>query len=642
MMRRRVCRWMIGIGALLLLGLAATPALAQEVTIEKATNGQDADFPPGPVLIAGDAVTWTYTVTNGTGREVVNIAVSDDQGVVVSCPGTTLEAGESFVCTGNGTAQAGQYANVGTVMAELPDSTVVSDSDPSHYFGQTAIAVGLEKSTNGFDADAPPGPVVPVGSAVSWTYEVTNLGPDPLSDIEVTDDQGVVVSCPATALMAGESMTCTADGVAQPGQYSNLGMVMATLPSEETAAASDPSHYFGQTLVLEKATNGDEADVPPGPTILIGAPVLWEYMVTNPGPAAVSGLSVTDDQGVVVSCPQTTLAAGESVTCTGNGMAQEGQYANIGTATAQLPDGGGEVSASDPSHYFGGTLSLEKATNGFDADLPPGPSILIGSPVAWTYTVTNLGVETLTDVSVTDNQGVTVTCPGDTLAGGESMVCTGDGVAVAGQYENLGTVTATSSAPEPIAASDPSHYFGIEPSPLVSATKTVALAVDVNGNGAANPGDTLAYTVTIVNSGTGEATGVLFADTPDANTALVNGSVTTTAGAVTAGNGAGDASVGVDVGSLAAGGGTATITFRVTIDNPLPAGVTQVANQGTVSGDNFMDVMTDDPTAAGASDPTVVTIGAVPVTEIPTLGEWALLGFAMLLAGLGVRRIVTG
>ena len=640
MTRKTVRRWAKRIGAMALLGLAAVPALAQEVAIEKATNGQDADSPPGPVLLVGDAVTWTYVVTNTGGRDLVSIAVSDDQGVVVSCPGTTLGAGESFVCTGNGTAQAGQYANVGTVIAEMPDGMVTSDSDPSHYFGQAAVTVGIEKRTNGFDADAAPGPIVPVGSAVAWTYEVTNLGPEPLTDVTVTDDQGVTVSCPATTLAAGESMTCTANGVAQPGQYSNIGMVMATLPNEDLAAASDPSHYFGQALILEKTTNGVDADLPPGPGVAAGSMVLWEYTVSNPGPAAVTGLAVTDDQGVTVSCPQTTLAAGESVTCTGSGLAIVGQYANIGTATAQLP-GGAVVSASDPSHYFGGTLRLVKATNGEDANLPPGPSILVGSPVAWTYTVTNLGSETLTDLVVTDDQGVTVTCPGDTLAAGESMICTGNGVAVAGQYANVGLVTALSPSSEQVTASDPSHYFGALPAPLVSATKTAALAVDANGNGVANPGDTLIYTVTLANTGTGDATGVVFTDTPDVSSALVNGSVTTTLGVVTAGNGAGDVSVGVDVGTLTAGG-TATLTFRVTIDNPLPSGVTQVINQGTVSGDNFPDVSTDDPTAAGASDPTVVPIGAVAVTEIPTLAEWGLLAFAMLLAGLGLRRIVAG
>ena len=125
--------WAKRIGGLALLGLTA-PALAQEVMIEKATNGQDADSPPGPVLMAGDAVLWTYTVTNGTGRDLVDIAVSDDQGVTVTCPGTILGAGESFVCTGAGTAQTGQYANVGTVTAQMPDGSVVTDSDETSEY----------------------------------------------------------------------------------------------------------------------------------------------------------------------------------------------------------------------------------------------------------------------------------------------------------------------------------------------------------------------------------------------------------------------------------------------------------------------------------------------------------------------------
>jgi uncharacterized repeat protein (TIGR01451 family) len=177
--------------------------------------------------------------------------------------------------------------------------------------------------------------------------------------------------------------------------------------------------------------------------------------------------------------------------------------------------------------------------------------------------------------------------------------------------------------------------------PAVAATKTAALAVDQNGNGVANPGDTVLYTVVLVNNGGTAATGVVFTDTPDPNTVLVNGSVTTTAGTVTSGNGAGDTAVGVDVGTIA-GGGTATITFQVTIADPFPAGVQQVVNQGNVSGDNFAGVPTDDPAQGGTADPTVVAAAAPSIPEIPALGGWGLLVFLLLLAGLGVRRILAG
>jgi hypothetical protein len=104
-------------------------------------------------------------------------------------------------------------------------------------------------------------------------------------------------------------------------------------------------------LDLEKHTNGHDADTPTGPEIAVGGAVNWQYFVTNTGNVALSNVSVTDDQGVVVTCPKTTLAAGEAMTCTGSGTATLGQYANLGTATGQY--NGQTVQDTDPSHYLG-------------------------------------------------------------------------------------------------------------------------------------------------------------------------------------------------------------------------------------------------------------------------------------------------
>ncbi|HEV2706673.1 MAG TPA: Ig-like domain-containing protein, partial [Pyrinomonadaceae bacterium] len=65
--------------------------------------------------------------------------------------------------------------------------------------------------------------------------------------------------------------------------------------------------------------------------------------------------------------------------------------------------------------------------------------------------------------------------------------------------------------------------------------------------------------------------------------------------------------VSVNIGTLNPGE-SVTITFQVTVADPFPSGVTQVSNQGTVSGTNFANVLTDDPTPPGANDPTVTPI----------------------------------
>ena len=112
------------------------------------------------------------------------------------------------------------------------------------------------------------------------------------------------------------------------------------------------------------------------------------------------------------------------------------------------------------------SIRLVKSTNGEDANEAPGPSIKVGNTVTWTYLVTNNGLVQLSNVAVSDDQGVLVGCPGNTLASGASMTCTGTGVAVAGQYSNIGTATATvDGTGEQVTHSDSSHYFGEEADP---------------------------------------------------------------------------------------------------------------------------------------------------------------------------------
>ena len=104
---------------------------------------------------------------------------------------------------------------------------------------------------------------------------------------------------------------------------------------------------------IEKHTNGEDADTPTGPIIPVGDPVLWEYIVTNTGNLPLNNVVVYDNQGVAVSCPQSSLALGETMICTGNGIAEAGQYANIGCVDVVRGDGSVELTACDPSHYYG-------------------------------------------------------------------------------------------------------------------------------------------------------------------------------------------------------------------------------------------------------------------------------------------------
>ena len=65
----------------------------------------------------------------------------------------------------------------------------------------------------------------------------------------------------------------------------------------------------------------------------------------------------------------------------------------------------------------------------------------------------------------------------------------------------------------------------------------------------------------------------------------------------------------VSVGTLQAGE-SVTVLFQVMINDPLPGNVTQILNQGTVSGSNFLSVSTDDPATGAAGDATITPVAA--------------------------------
>lgn len=149
-------------------------------------------------------------------------------------------------------------------------------------------------------------------------------------------------------------MTCTASGIAGPGLDCDIGQAVGTSPQAITVSSNDSACYHGNTaeIAIEKRTNGNDADTPPGPEIIIGTTVTWTYVVTNTGDIQLTGVSVTDSRGVAVTCPKSVLAPSESMTCTASGTATAGQYSNIGTAGG-TPAGGNPITASDPSHYNG-------------------------------------------------------------------------------------------------------------------------------------------------------------------------------------------------------------------------------------------------------------------------------------------------
>lgn len=208
-----------------------------------------------------------------------------------------------------GVAVEGQYANVAAVTAQAADNAnqpiaalgTFTDDDPSHYWGLTS-GLTMKKYTNGVDADTLPGPLVAIGSTVTWTYVVTNTGNTLLATTVVDDKIGddAAIDCGQgtanlVAIAPGGSVTCTATGTAISGQYANTGTATATAPATYAAdgtvvpgvslTASDPSHYFGSDPKVQVVSkiNGDDANTAPGVRATTPGTLTVTFVVTNTG-----------------------------------------------------------------------------------------------------------------------------------------------------------------------------------------------------------------------------------------------------------------------------------------------------------------------------------------------------------------------
>jgi hypothetical protein len=440
------------------LGSVTRPSVA----LVKSVNGQDANTAPGPSVSIGSALFWTFVVTNSGDVRLTGVAVTYDS-LTVTCPKSVLAAGESMTCTAQSAALACEQQNTASVSGYPDSGGVVYDQDPAFYTGAPFLDLRLETRVNGEEADTAPGLTVQAGSSLSLTYAVTNAGDVALTGLSVTASDGPAVACPKTALQSGETMMCSASMSARGGERVVIGSVSGTPPCGPKASATDSAYYkgVGPSISIETLVNGGDADQEPGLYILKDAPIVFSYVVTNSGDVALTGVSVTDDRGLIVTCPKTTLSIAESMVCTATSTAVSGHSVNVGTASGTAVST--TVQDSDPAHYTGifPAVAIETLTNGSEADDPPGPSVVNGRSVQWTYVVTNTGDVSLSSLSVTDDQGVPVTCPKTVLQAGEAMTCTASGIASGGQHSNVGTVTGTPPAGANVTASDPSHYVGI-------------------------------------------------------------------------------------------------------------------------------------------------------------------------------------
>ncbi|MFI0896960.1 hypothetical protein [Streptomyces sp. NPDC020983] len=419
-------------------------ALPQLNLVKQVSENQPLPLP----LVPGTQVPYQYVVTNSGTTELTGVTVTDDRAGDVTCPRTTLAAGETMTCTATYTvtdedAAAGTLTNTATAHGRADDTPVESPPDSVTLPVQSGPGIRLEKSVDDRRE-------YQAGDDVTYHYTVTNTGPQTLTDVAVTDNRVATVTCATTALAPagepGDSTTCegtytVTDADADAGSVTNTATAQGQ--ADDVQVTSPPDHatvIVASELGLRLEKSADDSRVHHA-----GDEVTYHYTVTNTGNRTLTGIGVDDDLVQDVTCAADTLAPGATTTCEGTYTvtaddAARGTVVNVAAAHGRYGDR--EV-VSEPDSVTLRAAARQALRLTKSVDDPRTHQV--GDDVTYTYTVTNTGDTELTGITVTDDRVTGVTCAETTLAAGATTTCTGT-YTVTAEDADAGSVTNTAVA----------------------------------------------------------------------------------------------------------------------------------------------------------------------------------------------------
>ena len=637
----------------------------------------------------GDTVTFTLTVQNAGPSSAQNVTVSDPipAGLSVVDAQSTLGSCDLTVSCSLGTLTADSTATItitATVTARdttLSNNASVSsstpDPDPSNNSDSASVTV-LGTADLSIDKTGTVNPTQ--GGPDTYTLTVANPGPDTAQGVVVND------SLPSqfTATSAtGGGFTCTLPGGAggtvactlatlaptgtSPVQITITGTLAAGSAGQSIAdAATVGSNTADPDLTNNTATFnqlvGPVADVaiakvaflsdgvtPVTNPLQVGNTFIYRLTVTNHGPSAATGVTVTDPlpTGITAGTPLPTGCAGTTtVTCSLGTIASGATPttidltvsvganaantapANTATVSSSTPDPDSTDNSSSATVGVGNVANLSLAKTA----LPDAANV--GDTVTFNYAVTNSspggetgagstglgttgavitdplppGIQFVSSTSCTQAGG-TVSCTLGPVAENQTVTASFVGLVLPGfagtVITNTAHVATAAAAGFPALPDlDPSNNTNaaavtVNPQADLSLTKTVS---DPNPS----TDDEVQYTLTAHNAGPNDATGVTIHDSLPAGLDFLDASP---------GCDNQSGTVICDIGTLATGD-----SASVTIDARTTAAIsgTVVGNLATVSANELDPTPANNQAAATISVRPLVDLKLTKVASNPT------------------------
>jgi uncharacterized repeat protein (TIGR01451 family) len=441
-----------------------SPAPGDDITCTVTNTQLPADLsltstPTSSSVQSGDDDGFNLTVGNSGPSSATSVVVSYPlpAGVtfVSAGPGCTFSGG-TVTCTVGSLLSGGsasfpvvvKVAGAGGTQIANPASVRSATPDPNPGNNTASPLVTITPTADlSLSKTASPTPGVP-GTDQTFTLKARNAGPDPATDVKVSDPlpagvsytsgdsgctfAGGTVTCTAASLAAGASQTFTIvtrlDNSLTVGVVNTATVTSATVdpdPNNNSATANAPLGPVADLAITKTAST---------PTLVAGGQVTYTLTVQDKGPSDAAGVTVTDPlrpglklRSAIPSQGSCSIAAG--VVCTlgtlaDGGSAQvlvtadveanlAGQFKNVASVTSGQPDpeSGNNSSASSvavtpPAVAPGTPPSAARPSQPVsDLAIVKRASLKIAYPgqrIRYTLRVSNAGPDSAPDVKLTD------------------------------------------------------------------------------------------------------------------------------------------------------------------------------------------------------------------------------------------------
>jgi gliding motility-associated-like protein/uncharacterized repeat protein (TIGR01451 family) len=453
----------------------------------------------------GDVITYTLVVTNTGNVTLTGVQVTDPlTGLSVTVASLAPGASETFTETYTITQDDldnGQVLNTATASGTAPDGSTVGDSDDETVTAVQSPAISVTKT-------ADPTIYSFVGQEITYTIVVANTGNVSLNGVTVTDPL-VGLNQNVGRLNPGESRTIIRTYTITQADLDN-----GSVPNTAHATGRAP----GNIDVVDEDTEIIFADQDPAITITktadpttydtVGDVITYTLVVTNTGNVTLTGITVTDPlTGMNVTIASLAPGASETFTETYTITQADldgGSVLNTASASGTAPDGSTVDDSDDET-----VTAIQSPAIAITKTADPTTYDTVGDVITYSIVVTNTGNVTLTDITVTDpltglNTVIASLVPGGSETFTETYTITQadlDGGSV------VNTATAEGEAPDgsTVDDSDDETVTAIQ-NPAIAITKTA----DPTTYDAV--GQTITYTLVVINTGNVTLTGVQVTD----------------------------------------------------------------------------------------------------------------------------------